>query len=144
MKRRVKQILALVLALVLVMCLAPAAMAAEARSSNYINDAIPSAASKDGVTFSFRISATGRMTDLGATKIVVKTYSGTTVKTYNYTDSGYSYLMGHGCLIYSASVSYHGFPGNQYYAVIYLKAGNSSGSDTRIITTPVVTAVKDY
>lgn len=142
MKRNFKRILAL--ALVLAMCLAPAAMAAEARSSDYINYATPSAASKNGVTFTFTVSATGVMTDLGATKIVVKTSSGTTVKTYNYTDNDYAYLMGHGCKSYTASVSYHGFPGNQYYAVIYLKAGNSSGYDTRTITTPVVTAVKDY
>ena len=78
------------------------------------------------------------------TKIVIKTYSGTTVKTYNYTDDGFAYLLGHNCSTYTASVSYPGFPGNQYYAVVYFKAGNSSGSETTTYTTNLATAVKDY
>ncbi|WP_394272149.1 acid shock protein [Butyricicoccus sp.] len=142
MKANMKKIIALVL--VFALCLSVAAFAAETRASNFINSKVATASSGNGITVTFTIRATGTMTDLGATKIVIKTYSGTTVKTYNYTDDGFAYLLGHNCSTYTASVSYPGFPGNQYYAVVYFKAGNSSGSETTTYTTNLATAVKDY
>lgn len=140
MKKSMRRTLALVLAFAL--CLSVAALAVEQRDGTYIKNKYATAKSGNGITVEFTVIAFSTMTDLGATKVEIKTASGTTVKTYNYTDAGYSDLMGHNCSSYKMTVSYPGVPGNQYYAVAYLKAVNSEGYAVTTCTSDLVTTVR--
>lgn len=125
--------------LVLSFCLAPVAMA---RASDYIKSCsiITSASGTGKIDFKFSVIGTGTMTEIGSTKIEVKNASGLTVKTFRYTDVGYSYMMSGNKTIHSGTVTFSGVTGNKYYAVAYFKAGNSSGSDTDSATSSFATA----
>lgn len=127
--------------LVLAFCLAPMA-AATVQSSDYITKCSISATAAGGgkVNFGFSITGTGKMTEIGATKIEVINGYGVTVKTFRYTDNGYSYMMGANKTVHSGTVTYNGVQGSTYYAIAYFKAANSTGSDTDSITSYVVTA----
>lgn len=81
----------------------------------------------------FWVSGKSVMTEIGATSIglyEVDGNSATLIKTYRYTDKEYSHLMGANKGVHTSSVTYSGTAGRQYYAKVYLKAGNSSGSDS--------------
>lgn len=127
--------------LTLAICLS-SLITAEARASLYIDSRYASTTSigSGKITVHYDITATGRMTTIGATKIEIKNSSGTTIKTYKNTDAGYAYLMDSNRTFYSGSVTYQGIRGNAYYAVVWFKAGNSSGSDTATYTTALETA----
>ena len=135
------------LILVLALCLSVPAMATEARASGakaslYIS-ACSGAATAIGsgkVTVSFSITGKSKMTELGVTQIAIKNPSGQTVKTYFYTDSGCSSMMGYNKTLHNGSVTYQGVSGNTYYAVIYFRATNANGSDTDMYTTYTVIA----
>ena len=118
------------------------AFAAEIKSSHYISDCYATITPTGGgnLRISFQITGTGLMTDIGATKIELKTSDGTTVKTFRYTDSGYSNMMGKNDVYYSSYITYSGMPGRTYYAVVTFYAGNNSGSDSISYTTISVTA----
>lgn len=140
MKRSIMRVMSTIL--VLTMCISTMVIAAEARSSDYIVSRYASVTGTGGgkITVNFDITATGRMTTIGATKIEIKSSSGSTLKTYKCTDTGYEYMMGSNRTVYSGSVTYQAVSGNSYYAVVYFKAGNSSGSDTGTYTTLLETA----
>lgn len=139
MKKRVRLFS---LIMIVIICLSFSSIAAELRASLYISRTAGYAVENDdGIEFGFTILGTGRMTNIGATKIEVKNSSGRIVATYRYTDDGYSDMMGHDRTTYSSSIIYEdGTPGNEYCAVIYFKAQNSSGSDTDTLTTGWATA----
>lgn len=128
---------ALTIVLVLAFCVSTMSIAAEARASDYIFSRYAST-SKDSsgkVTVYFDITATDTMTTLGATKVEIKNTHNTTVKTFKNTDIGYSTMMGSNKIFHASSVTYQGLAGSAYYAVVYFKAGDSTGSDTGIYTT---------
>lgn len=71
------------------------------------------------------------MTQIGATKVVLKEYDGsswTSVKTFNY--SSYPDLMGYNQKSLVGSVSYSGTSGKKYKAIVTFIAKDSNGSDT--------------
>lgn len=140
MKKNITRTISLMLMLTL--CVSTMIIPAAARSSLYIDSRYASATSIGGgkITVAFDITATAKMTTIGATKIEVKNSSGKTLRTYNSTDTGYEYMMGSNRIVHSNSVTYQGVSGNSYYAVVYFKAGNSSGSDTATYTTLLETA----
>jgi hypothetical protein len=95
-----------------------------------------------GVKVAFEIYGTRTMDDIGATSIYL--YESTTsgwnlVQTFIYTQSAYSYIMNSNAGSHSASVTYAGTSGKQYYATVYLWAGRNGGGDSRFITTSTVT-----
>lgn len=128
--------------LALTFCASTMIITAEARSSLYIDSRYASVTGTGNgkITVNFDITGTGRMTTIGATKIEIKSSSGSTIKTYKCTDIGYEYMMGSNRTVYSSSVTYQGVSGNSYYAVVSFKAGNGSGSDTATYTTLLETA----
>ena len=140
MKKTVLRTLSLLL--VLSFCLSAMAFAGARRTSDYIEScyAYSSKVGGGSVKITFDITGTGTMTSIGATKIEIKNSSGTTVKTYKNTDPGFSYMLASNRTSYASSVTYPGLAGSSYYAVVYFKAGNSSGSDTDTYTTGYVTA----
>lgn len=90
------------------------------------------------------ITANGKkiMTEIGATKVVLKEYNGsswTTVKTF--TSSSYPDLMGYNKRTHAGSVSYYNATdGKKYQATATFYAKDASGSDTKTSTSISVTA----
>ena len=140
MKR--KLLYSVLLVLLVSMCFGPAAFAAEIKSSRYISDcyAAITPTGSGNLKISFQITGTGVMTEIGATKIELKTSDGATVKTFRYTDSNYSNMMGENRIFHSNYVTYSGISGKTYYAVVTFYARNDSGGDTASYTTITVTA----
>lgn len=98
-----------------------------------------------GITVGANIVGTGKMSEIGITAIYLYENNGTTtslVKIFRSTDEEYSYLMGSNKTSHTAEVQYDGLVGYQYYARVYFKAGDSTGSDTFDDFTPTVTAKK--
>lgn len=91
------------------------------------------------ITVDFSITATGKMTSLGSTMVEIKNTSGTTVKLFKATDT--PSMMGSNQTFYRSSVTWDSATsGSKYYALVYFKAANSSGSDTTSYTTSFATA----
>lgn len=109
------------------------------QASYYITSVSASSYGGTGsVKITFNITATGKMTSLGAQKVKIYNSSGTCVKTFDgYTTTG---MLGSG-YAYSSSVTYTGATsGAKYYAVVTFKASNSSGGDSTTYTTAYATA----
>lgn len=91
------------------------------------------------ITVNFSITATGQMTSLGAQRIEIYDYSNTLVKTYYGTTT--EGMLASNRYSYSGSVTYgDARTGAKYYAVVTLKASNSSGGDSDTYTTGYATA----
>lgn len=80
------------------------------------------------IEIDFSVTATGRMPDVGATRVTIYKEGGTIVATYIYTDPGYGYIMGHNSYTHTASVTYQGVSGQRYYAIVSFYAGDLNGS----------------
>lgn len=143
MKRKLFHITALFLS-ILILCTTIAPVFAEdsnggisPQASNYISSysAYVEAGSTTGsLKVQFNITATGKMTSLGASKIQIYNSSGTCVKTFYSTST--TGMMASNRFSYSSSVTYTGATsGAKYYAVITFKASNSSGGDSGTYTT---------
>lgn len=76
----------------------------------------------------FAVTATGKMPDVGAMFVDIYNESGKCVKTFWYTDPGYSYMIGHNKGMHVGSVFYQGVSGQRYYAIVTFYAGNLNGS----------------
>ena len=120
------------------------AASASARASEYFTWAELTAFSMGNrvLRFEFDMIATGKMQELGVSKIVVyrqvTSSSATPVKTFIRDNTA-------GLIVYNKDdkygyVEYTGIAGADYFAQIYLYAKNSSGSETLIRTTNLATA----
>ena len=112
---------------------------ANARSSKYITaySANMTASNNGNVTVAFSITGTGKMTEIGSTKITIYE-NGTLVKTY--LSSNTTGMMGKDKATHSGTVTYTGVKGRTYMANVIFKSGNSSGSDNRNLDTNSVNA----
>lgn len=128
--------------LILTLILTSTVIAVEPQASSYIRSCTATATASGGgkITVSFSILCNDIMTTVGATKIEIKNSSGTTLKTFNSTDSGYSSMMGSNALRHSGSVVYQGSSGSTYYAIVYFKAENNYGSDVDSVATTLAKA----
>lgn len=147
MKITFRRLAALVLALAMFCAVPTPASAAEVETEAPVEDVVSPRASyylaayfasisetNGTVKVTFDVTATGRMTSVGATMVRIKDSSGATVKTFEYdTTPG---MMGYNCISHIGSVTYQGTPGKKYCASVTFKAANSSGSDTGTYTTP--------
>ena len=99
------------------------------RASSYIanSGAAISADADCQLRITFSIQGTARMSELGA---------------YQSSDSNYSNMMDANTFYHGSDVTYEGIAGYKYYAIVNFKAGNSTGSDTTVGQTDVVTARK--
>ena len=143
-KNKICLSLFLVMVLLVLMTLPVAASAPEDAdaplSSAYITNTSATTIGGNGtITVNFNIVAKSPMTSLGATKIEIKNSSGAVMRTFYATSSNNmlaSNKAGHtGSVTYSSATS-----GAKYYAIVYFKAENSSGSDTRTKITGYATA----
>lgn len=133
-------------AIAVLMCLAVilGAVSASARASERFTWTEVNAFSMGNrvLRFEFDMIATGKMQELGVTKIVVyrqvTSTSATPVKTFTRDNTA-------GLIAYNEDdkygyVEYTGTAGADYFAKIHLYAKNSSGSETLIRTTNLATA----
>lgn len=135
MTKRLTKIIAIVLMLTL--CLSAPAMAADARSSDYIRSVSAGASGGSGtITVSFSITAKRSMNTLGASMIEIKKANGVTVKTFHAAST--SGMTTSSATSFRGSVTYSGTSGEQYYAVVYFIAKDSTGYDTDSVTTAKV------
>jgi len=130
------------IALVLTFLVLTIGASASTSASDYISAATAIVTSDgDGkITIGYSIQATGKMTSLGATKIVIKDSSNTTITTIRYTDPGYEYMMKSNSTSCTKTVPYNGSKGTTYFAIVYFRAGNDTGYDTATYTTRSVKA----
>jgi len=126
--------------LLIVTLILSSASAIAAPASDYIfaYDADIGRTGSNGVKVAFEIYGTRNMDDIGATSIYLYESSNsgwTLVKTFVYTQSAYSHIMSGNTSGHSASVTYYGTIGKQYYATVYLWAGRNGGGDSRSMST---------
>lgn len=137
MKRTLRWVSLILVCLSLLTMTAFAQGTLSARSSAYIkgSSAGINYGSNGNLEIYFWVSGKSVMTEIGATSIELYEIDGDSeslIKTYRYTDWGYSHLMGANKGVHTSSVTYNGEEGHQYYAKVCLKVGNSSGSDSII------------
>ena len=114
---------------------ASAKEAIEPYSSNHIAScsATISAVGNGKLKITVSERANGTMSTLGASAIRIYKSDGTYVTTSNG-------LLKNNAASLSGSYTYQGSSGTSYYAVVTFTASNSSGSDSRMITTSTKTA----
>lgn len=96
------------------------------------------------LNIAFDISGKGKMDEIGATAAYlyeVTENSTTIVAVYNYLNPNYSDMMGSNTFYHAGNLPYQGTPGHKYYAEVFFRAGNSTGSGSTMYTTSVVTAL---
>lgn len=141
MIKKQSKIIALLLALVL--CLAPAALAAT-QSSLYLSSygASVYAEGSGDIQVWFNVQATGTMDEIGALTIILQRSSTgtnwTTVKTFQYTS--YANMLDYDDNFYTSCVDYSGTEGYYYRAYVTIWAGIDGSGDSRQILTSSVQA----
>lgn len=96
------------------------------------------------VRFTFSITATRPMKDVGATQVDVFEVGNDSnpVLSCHHTSSAYDYIMGHNTGKHVAGVTYYGQAGKQYYAKVRFFAGEYGvAGDVYTMGTAIVTAV---
>lgn len=145
--RKMKRVLCLILAVVLVFGSIITAEAAEAEAqasyylSSYLAYIYPEGDGKISVWF--EVHATGTMDEVGAITIRLRekapgATSWTSVKTYFYDD--YPEMLGSDVNHYYGHVDYEGTPGYTYFAYVTVWAGDDGDGDSRILATAEVVA----
>lgn len=144
MKQSIKRVAALFLALALFTHAASAAVL----SSWYLDAyrAWLSRGSNGEIKVVVQVQACDDMDEVGASKIQLwESQDGgehwTCVRTY--VKILHPEMVATNTYLYSdVAATYAGTPGYQYYAIVAIYAGDSTGSDTRYYQTPTVTAVR--
>lgn len=147
MKRYCKKTTALFLVVSLLMViLAIPVSAGLDRSSLYLSyyAAWLTPKNNGAVDVTIDVQAVGDMDDVGATSVIIYESSngGTTWSAVRgYSSDLVPDMLAHDTYLYFDSpITHIGRPGNQYYAIITIYAGNSTGYDTREYITPIITA----
>ena len=144
MQRVTKRIFAVILAAAI--CISVLTISVSARSSWYLNSycAWINVDGNGELSVTVDVQATGDMDEIGATEILV-------LESKDDGDSWTEYrkflpvvfpemLKTDTFIYYDTPVSFEGTPGYDYCAIVTVYAGDSTGSDSREYTTPMVTA----
>ena len=114
---------------------------ASARASNYLKlygATLVTGDSRGQLELNYNVSAKTIVTSIGVSKIELYTADGDYVKTiYGSTSNGLMYSSG---LSHYDTYTISATAGEEYYAVVTFKAGNSSGSGTGTYTTGIAMA----
>ena len=114
---------------------------ADTQASHYLHGyttyLFPGSSSGD-IRLEYIISANSVMQSVGVSKIVVYKPDGSYVTTITGTVS--NGLLGTSDAHHSGNYIYHGTPGTSYYFAVTVYAGDSTGSDSRTVTTNTVKA----
>ena len=135
----------LFLALALCIPNSPGALAGETipRSSEYIEKYyVHLSKSGNNLEVYFNVYGMDILNDLGAHTIIIQRSrngsSWTNVKTFYYTDAGYSHMMGHQAWIHQAYVTYTGVSGYYYRALVKIWGGDGTSGDMSPAYTNIV------
>ncbi len=102
-------------------------------ASYYISNVYAEATGTNGtVNVYFSITATGKMSYLGATGIILYNSSGQVASKYYTSTPG---MMSSNRTFYSNTIPFYGLSSGSYYAEVYYYAGNSYGYDQTSYTT---------
>lgn len=104
------------------------------RSSEYIKSQyVHLSNSENNLEVYFKVYGMGILNDLGAHTIIIQRSrngsSWTNVKTFYYTDAGYSHMMGHQTWTHQAYVTYTGVSGYYYRALVKVWGGDGTSGD---------------
>lgn len=140
-----KKIVALVLAIMLILSLLAISASASLDASEYIREYYAGISRQGGgkLKISFDIQCKAILDDVGARWIRVYEYDGTNstlVKTFDFTNADYSYIMAYNVCMHGESVIFNGTEGHVYYAIVKFYAGDTNGGDSRTYTTSTVIA----
>ena len=129
-----KRILSLVLALMLLFSSSLAVIAAESRSSSYINSCSVWLTKTSSTSFNVNFSISGKgmpISEIGVNSIVVEVSSDGENWEYDrkLTPSSYPQMLSSGVSTYAASVPCSGITGNYYRVMVafHVKNGNGTG-----------------
>lgn len=93
------------------------------------------------VIIEFEVDGTGRMDLVGSSYIVVQEKSGSTWKGIStYFGSVSNGMLDDSAYSHIGSITYTGTPGKEYRALVTVYAKDSTGDDSRTLTTNIVTA----
>lgn len=147
MRQYLRKIAALILSCsFLIGAVAMSANAAPERSSLYLSlyRAWLTPKNNGAINVNVDVQAVDDMDDIGATSIVMYESSdggSTWSAVRGYSSALYPNMLAHDTyLYYDTAVTHIGRPGKQYYAIITIYAGDSTGYDTREYITPIITA----
>ncbi len=146
MRRVFKKLSCLVLTFILMssfMC----ANATSVRSSNYLNAYRASLTADSNGTIWVSATVIGRESyskiGLSQIKIYESSNGGKTFSHFaSYSSDDYPSMMGSGIRYSQDALAFTGTVGNQYKAIVYVYAGDSSGYDEKAYTTSTVTAIR--
>ena len=137
----IKKVISLFVAISIFVMLFALPVAADTRSSAYIlrtSALLRAGASNGKIQLDYSITGRDTMDVLGVSKIVVYRSNGTVYATYN--GSVANGLLQQNILTNSGTHTIYGVSGTTYYCKVTFYAGNSTGSDSKTITTGTVTA----
>ena len=138
--KKTMRVIAVVLVLISVLSTPAHAETIEPRASDYIFSYFAQILPQgDGeIKIDFTITATGEMSQLGATLIEVYDANGGCVKTFRRIN--YSNMIEYNTFYMRSNLTYYGTAGTQYYAKITFYAKNSNGYDSKTYYTQTKTA----
>lgn len=142
MKTQLRHILGLVCTFILCAGLTVPAGAA-IMASDYLTYYSAYALTESGgkVIIEFEVDGTGRMDLVGSSYIVVQEKSGSTWKGIStYFGSVSNGMLDDSAYSHIGSITYTGTPGKEYRALVTVYAKDSTGDDSRTLTTNIVTA----
>lgn len=141
MKKRIAVTLLLVILLIICAIPTSASTFSQIRASKYLNSyfaMLDQGTTAGNLSLSFSVVATGKMNLVGISRINVYKANGTFVETITGTVA--NGLLGASDMHHSGNYTYHGTPGTSYYFAVTVYAGDSTGSDSRTVTTNTVKA----
>lgn len=145
-----KRIVLLLIACVILLCIGSTGVLAAdiepridstisiARASDYLAsyNAWTSSAGSGNLRIEFIVKATERFPNVGVLQITVQEKQGTSwTSVKNYYSATTSGMMGSNTNNHAGSIVHSGIPGTEYRALVTVYAGDSSGSDQRVVTT---------
>ena len=139
-----KRFLSLLFAALLLVSLSTAVYAVDARASAYFGATDVRAYAKSGgkILFEIDIDATHTMQELGASEVYVyeEQDDGTWDNVYTFTMDAHPYLIETNSVGAYVDATYQGTVGKKYFATVACYARDSSGAETLMFDTPIVTA----
>ena len=110
---------------------------AEARASLYLSDygvLLDTGSSSGELVITYSVDASKLVTSIGVSKIEIYNENDTKVRTITGSESN-GLIRNETCMTHNGEYSVYCTPGVSYYAKVTVFAGNSTGSDSRTVTT---------
>lgn len=139
MNKTRKRLISLPICILLVIVMAIPASARASAYFDYTNLAITNI-SNGSIKIKLHVLATGTMQEVGATEVVIyeKKSDGGFDPVYTFTKENYPSMVTYNRMSYITYLTYYGSTGKSYYVLAAFYAKNSSGSQTKWVSTSVI------